>query len=129
MQGRPGNFKYRAIGLDGKGWKKHCLTIQLGPKPTSDIMGKHWPASPEENMERLKDCGITTATNIPSCDRCYGKYLYLTGMDTFDRPVRQLRDIGLATVPFLKKNALNLLCSVPIAEKKATTLELALKSA
>jgi hypothetical protein len=73
IQDRPGNFKFRPLGLDGSGWKTYTLTVQLTPTATPELMAKHWPATPEENLERLNDCGITVATNIPACNRCGSK--------------------------------------------------------
>ena len=37
-----------------------------------------WPATPEENRERLKDAGMPMERGIPKCMRCDGRSSYLT---------------------------------------------------
>ncbi|KAL1974959.1 hypothetical protein VTN31DRAFT_5163 [Thermomyces dupontii] len=42
-------------------------------KPQRASLKDRWPASPEENLERLADAGFPYDRQIPKCDNCRGK--------------------------------------------------------
>lgn len=43
-------------------------------KPRREKAKEGWPGSPAENLERLKNAGVTSHRRVPMCTRCNRKY-------------------------------------------------------
>lgn len=50
------------------------MGFYFSPKPRRANAAQGWPASPEENLERLKDAGLPMDRGVPKCGRCGGTY-------------------------------------------------------
>lgn len=66
-----------SVDLIGNPERAYVLSIQLSPKPRRAKMAEGWPASPEENFERLASCGLVQDRGVPVCSNCGGKILRL----------------------------------------------------
>jgi hypothetical protein len=62
-----------SVDLIGNPERDYVLSIQLSPKPRRAKMAEGWPASPEENFERLASCGLVQDRGVPVCSNCGGK--------------------------------------------------------
>jgi hypothetical protein len=61
---------YTNMDLQGNLDKKYTVSYRLSSKPKRPKEAEDWPASPEENLERLKDAGWPTDRGIPKCNNC-----------------------------------------------------------
>lgn len=61
------------VDLIGNPGREYILSIQLSDKPRRNIMAAGWPASREENLERLASCGTLQDIGVPLCGNCGGK--------------------------------------------------------
>lgn len=64
---------YTLIDLQGKLDQKYKVGFYFSPNPRRRNAKASWPASPEENIERLKEAGQPYERGIPKCPRCNGK--------------------------------------------------------
>ena len=63
---------YTLINLQGKLDQKYKIGFFFSPNPRRRNLKACWPATPEENLERLKDAGQPYERGIPKCPRCNG---------------------------------------------------------
>ena len=61
---------YSIINLQGKHDCTYAVSYQLSEKPTRASLKDRWPATPEENLERLADAGTPLDRGVPKCARC-----------------------------------------------------------
>ena len=69
---------YTLIDLQGKLDQKYKIGFYFSPNPRRRNAAAFWPATPEENIERLKEAGLPYERGIPKCARCNGKVEALT---------------------------------------------------
>ena len=50
--------------------------FNFSPNPKRAREREGWPASPAENLERLKDAGIPMDRGVPKCSNCDGKHFH-----------------------------------------------------
>src|SRR5579871_1633934 len=50
--------------------QKYVLTFNWSAKPRARKFAEGWPATPEENLERLANCGLPHDRLIPKCENC-----------------------------------------------------------
>jgi hypothetical protein len=62
------------VNLQGKQDCKYVVLYRFSPKFKRLAEATGWPATPEDNLERLEDAGIVMERNGPYCRRCKGKY-------------------------------------------------------
>ena len=60
------------VNLSGKRDCKYKVGYFFKKTPRTAKMAEVWPASEEENLERLKDAGIPMERGLPKCLRCKG---------------------------------------------------------
>ena len=65
------------INLQGELDKTYKVGFHLSAKPKRETLRQGWPETPEENIERLKDTGLSMERGIPKCSRCDGEVSYL----------------------------------------------------
>lgn len=58
------------VDLGGKQGCKYQVGYQYSPKPRRKNFAEGWPASAEENLERLQDAGETMDNLKPVCRNC-----------------------------------------------------------
>ena len=58
------------MNLQGEIGKKYTVSYFTSDKPQRPNMKERWPASVEENLERLADAGIPMDRGIPKCNNC-----------------------------------------------------------
>lgn len=58
------------MDLQGNLGKKYTVTYRLSPTCPRPRDRDLWPASPEENMERLADAGEVVPSYVPKCNNC-----------------------------------------------------------
>lgn len=58
------------IDLQGNIDKQYVVWIRKSPKPSRPYEAEMWPASPEENFERLKDAGVVESRRAVRCSGC-----------------------------------------------------------
>lgn len=58
------------MDLQGHLDKKYTVTYRFSDKPPRPRERDVWPASPEENKERLADAGEVVDRGIPKCSNC-----------------------------------------------------------
>ena len=61
---------YTNMDLQGNLDKKYSISWRLSPNHQRPKEKDAWPASPEENLERLKDAGEPVDRGIPKCSNC-----------------------------------------------------------
>ncbi|CAG8980031.1 hypothetical protein HYALB_00009240 [Hymenoscyphus albidus] len=61
---------YTNMDLQGNLERKYTVTWRLSDKPMRPKEKESWPATPEENMERLADAGTPVDRGIPKCSNC-----------------------------------------------------------
>jgi hypothetical protein len=61
---------YTNMDLQGNLDKKYTVTWRLSDKPMRPSEKDGWPATPEENLERLEDAGKAVDRGIPKCSNC-----------------------------------------------------------
>ena len=61
---------YTNMNLQGNLDRKYTVSWRLSEKPKRPKEKEGWPATPEENMERLKDAGEPIDRGIPRCGNC-----------------------------------------------------------
>ncbi|OJJ49286.1 hypothetical protein ASPZODRAFT_61410, partial [Penicilliopsis zonata CBS 506.65] len=61
---------FSLIDLQGKLDCKYVVGYYFSPKPQRANLRERWPASTEENMERLQNAGIPYDRQIPKCSNC-----------------------------------------------------------
>ena len=74
---------YTLINLQGKLDQKYQIGFFFSPHPRRRNMKQGWPATPVENIERLKDAGLPFERGIPKCGRCGGELTSLDHIDLF----------------------------------------------
>lgn len=62
------------INLQGKLNCKYVVGFYFSAKPQRANLRDRWPATPEENLERLADAGFPYDRQIPKCGNCGGKW-------------------------------------------------------
>ena len=65
-------------------WHQVC-SFFFSPNPRRRNAKQGWPATPDENLERLTNAGLPYERGIPKCGRCNGKlakYVLLGRADT-----------------------------------------------
>lgn len=58
------------INFSGLIDQKYVLTFSWSPKARARKFAEGWPATPEDNLERLKSCGLVQDRLIPKCENC-----------------------------------------------------------
>ncbi|KAL7622928.1 hypothetical protein AAE478_006607 [Parahypoxylon ruwenzoriense] len=58
------------MDLQGNLGKKYTVTYRYDEKPARPRDVPQWPASKEDNLERLKDAGETVDGGLPKCSNC-----------------------------------------------------------
>ncbi|PGH15290.1 hypothetical protein AJ79_02455 [Helicocarpus griseus UAMH5409] len=58
------------VNLQGKLNCKYVVGYYFSEKPHRPSLQERWPASPEENLERLANAGIPLDRQIPKCSNC-----------------------------------------------------------
>ena len=61
------------VDLQGKNDRAYEVGFYFSDKPQRKSAKEGWPASPQENLERLKNAGVPMDRGIPKCYRCGGK--------------------------------------------------------
>jgi len=61
---------YTNMDLQGNLDRTYTITYRLSEKPKRPKEAEGWPASPEDNMERLKDAGEPVDRGMPLCGNC-----------------------------------------------------------
>jgi hypothetical protein len=61
---------YTNMDLQGNLDKKYTVTFRNSPTPKRPKERDGWPASAEENLERLADAGVPVDRGIPKCGNC-----------------------------------------------------------
>lgn len=61
------------VDLQGKIDRAYEVGFYFSAKPQRKSAKEGWPASPQENLERLKNAGVVMDRGIPKCNRCGGK--------------------------------------------------------
>ncbi len=61
---------YTNMDLQGNLDRKYTVSYRLSANPMRPKEAEGWPASPEENIERLRDAGIPVDRGIPKCSNC-----------------------------------------------------------
>lgn len=70
---KEGFENYTFIDLQGKLDRTYVVKFFFGPEPRRNHLIERWPASSEENLERLADAGFEYDRMIPKCANCGGK--------------------------------------------------------
>ena len=65
------------VNLQGELNKIYKVGFHLSPRPKRETAKQGWPATPEENLERLKNAGLPMERGIPKCMRCDGKLSFI----------------------------------------------------
>lgn len=53
--------------------QKYQVGFFFSAKPRRRNAAQGWPATPEENLQRLKEAGLPFERGIPKCPRCNGE--------------------------------------------------------
>lgn len=61
---------FTIIDLQGNIDKQYVVWIRKSPRPSRPYEAEMWPASPEENFERLKDAGVVESRGAVRCSGC-----------------------------------------------------------
>lgn len=61
---------YTIINFQGVKDLKYVVSFQFSAKPKRARFAEGWPATPEENMQRLAEAGIVMDSYVPKCRRC-----------------------------------------------------------
>ena len=61
------------INLQGEKDQEYALSFQLSDKPRRAINVDRWPATPEENLERLEKAGFVVDGFVTKCHNCGGE--------------------------------------------------------
>ena len=61
---------FTIIDLQGNIDKQYVIWIRKSPKPSRPYEAEMWPATPEENFDRLKDAGVVESRRAVRCSRC-----------------------------------------------------------
>ena len=61
---------YTNMDLQGNLKKKYTISWRLSPNHLRPKEKDSWPATPEENLERLLDAGEPVDCGLPLCNRC-----------------------------------------------------------
>ncbi len=61
---------YTNVDLQGNLNRKYSVTWRFSPNPLRPKEKDAFPATPEENMERLEDAGVPMDRGIPKCSNC-----------------------------------------------------------
>jgi hypothetical protein len=61
---------YTNMDLQGNLDKKYTVSFRNSSKPKRPKENEDWPATPEENLERLADAGEPVDRGIPKCSNC-----------------------------------------------------------
>ena len=64
---------YTLINLQGVLDQKYKIGFFFTPNPRRRNLKAVWPATPEENLERLTEAGQPYERGVPKCPRCNGK--------------------------------------------------------
>lgn len=65
---------YTLIDLQGQLDRTYVVSFFFGLEPRRVQLKERWPASVEENLERLADSGFGHDRMIPKCRNCGGTY-------------------------------------------------------
>lgn len=68
------SIDYTIVDFQGNADKTYVLDIQWSRKSRRAGLSSNLAESPEENLERLKDCGLIQDRGIPKCSQCGGKW-------------------------------------------------------
>lgn len=60
------------INLQGKLNCTYVVSFFYSAKPQRAHLRDRWPASPEDNLERLEDAGFPFDRQVPKCHNCGG---------------------------------------------------------
>lgn len=63
---------YTITNLQGEGDKEYVVSFETSAKPRRKIASDAWPASPEENIERLGNAGLPMDRGVMKCNNCDG---------------------------------------------------------
>lgn len=72
VQEKPTGDVVSLINLQGKLDCKYAVGYYFHPKAQRANLRERWPASAEENLERLEDAGLPYDRQIPKCNNCGG---------------------------------------------------------
>lgn len=61
------------MDLDGSTARKYNIGYFFSATAPRVSLAPGWPASAEDNIERLKDAGLPVDTKIPKCSNCDGR--------------------------------------------------------
>ncbi|KAM5445532.1 hypothetical protein MaudCBS49596_007438 [Microsporum audouinii] len=61
---------HTVVNLQGKLNCKYVVGIYFSDKPQRINLKERWPASPEENLERLAEAGLPLDRQVPKCSNC-----------------------------------------------------------
>ncbi|EEQ28190.1 conserved hypothetical protein [Microsporum canis CBS 113480] len=61
---------HTVVNLQGKLNCKYVIGIYFSDKPQRINLKERWPASPEENLERLAEAGLPLDRQVPKCSNC-----------------------------------------------------------
>jgi hypothetical protein len=64
------NATYTNMDLQGHLGKTYSISWRWSDKPRAPKEMDTWPATPEENLERLADAGQPTDCKMPLCSNC-----------------------------------------------------------
>ena len=60
------------IDLQGNLDKKYTVAFYRGPNSPRNILNDRWPDSPEDNIERLANAGVSCNRYVVKCRNCDG---------------------------------------------------------
>lgn len=64
---------HTVVNLQGKLNCKYVVGLYFSDKPQRINLKERWPATPEENLERLAEAGFPLDRQIPKCSNCGSK--------------------------------------------------------
>lgn len=64
---------HTVVNLQGKLNCKYVVGLYFSEKPQRINLKERWPATPEENLERLAEAGFPLDRQIPKCSNCGSK--------------------------------------------------------
>ena len=66
---------FTLVNLQGEIDQKYTIGYFFSPKCMRKNLQEQWPATVEENLERLKAAGVAMDRGVPKCNNCGGKSL------------------------------------------------------
>jgi hypothetical protein len=73
LQTKETSKSWAIIDLQGKLDCEFVIGYYFSPKAQRANLTDRWPSSPEENLERLANCGIPDDRRVMMCSTCGGK--------------------------------------------------------